>query len=1623
MHEPLRVGILSVELPGSACAVLRLLHPLDCDPRSVVVSWCARIMNDRVVVAPEPLERADVIVIQRSFPQPGSERVLEHVFSSGRPVIYECDDLLTEIPETNSNAPLGRECRPHILETLRNVSCVSVTTPALAAEFEPYARRIVVVPNRIDPRWFGVQPRDPRGPLAIGFVGTPTHQADLEQIEEALVYVAARYPDQLRFAFMGCRTPRLESLPNAHFEGFAPDYKSYAKRLSSLRLDVGLAPLIDDRFNRCKSDIKWLEYSAAGAICVASDVEPYRNSIHSGRDGLLVSGGAEAWGAALCSLIENRDRCRRMATRTQLAMLRENQRRSLSSSLLPCLTRLYATHSDRPRPSCSIVIPTFDRVDLLQQCIGRLFELGLGGAELIVVDNGSSDGTLEYCRSLPTSQLRVIRNETNLGFSRACNQGARASRADCIVFLNNDTIPRRGWLEPLLRRVEEDASIGIVGSRLCYPDGTIQHAGIVFARPYGIPYLAYRGCVPDMPGVNRARELQAVAAASMLVRRSLFEDLGGFDEGYRNGFEDVDLCLRARELGFRVVFEPASELVHLEEQTPGRKQHDRENLDRFFTCSASRATIDETTYFLEDELQVRVGEREGESVRITSTLPNDQVRAAWERVAQVEVALASRDFESVRAILLQLDPWPAEQSSLEWGRRIAEELGLEEARAVFEQRASTFAALPYELDLGSREAELNVTVGVCVYGDAGSESLAASVASVLAQTHADFELLVLELCDLDELPPISEKEISGSSSREAWRDDPRVQVHRCALRGRAQLHRVFNLAVSMLRSDWLTLMPAGDRMVPWKLERQVSVLAASAEIDACFHDAEFVDADGIPREGSFRPQVPLADLVHGRAGPALFDHDFIPAATVMFRRGLVRRVGLQEQGWVNDYQFWLKAGVSGCRVHFLAERLSQHRLVHATAAIRARISGEAERMKREMRRRYSIEDLFPETLRSEDQAAACAAAHFHLGVQFLVGSQSIPDLAKLEFERALDLLPSPEARHNLGLCYVAQGLHGAAVKLLDLERGGQLYTCAPQSSELGRLRAEPPLESGEDPPAADFLCVFENEESAAPLRALIRAYSERFRASDERQLVIVTTEIRFTRRVVEIYASVASELAIAESDLPCVYVQQVPPGNLSSVLRAQLATARAVQALPSVAARELSGWAVEVACPVIEAPSPELLGELGTREARAGAASVECLEPAPRRRILMVVHCFASEMGGTEKYVRDLGLGLLARGFEVTIFCPGNLSGPDEAVLRIEEDAGLRIAAVELQQQPCLASAISNPPVEKLFEQFIAREGFELIHFQHTWVGLPFSLIPIAQATGVPVCLTLHDFWLICARTHLMPPGARIACSGPDTLDKCVRCIQTPSDAGADPVRRGLIASLLEERRRLSLGALHACDVVTAPSDFVARTFERFGVAPGRIQVEGLGIAPIAAAERSSSTEIRFGFLGTFVAHKGADILVRAFAKVRGRARLELHGREEPDSTHELERWLQEDPRLSRCGAYAPTELAAILAGIDALVLPSRIESYCLVAREAFSAGVPVIAFRVGALPELIHDGRNGLLVEPDDEPGLTRAMQRFVDEPSLLAALRAGIEPPRSIALDVTEWAARYSRLIQTRG
>ena len=330
-------------------------------------------------------------------------------------------------------------------------------------------------------------------------------------------------------------------------------------------------------------------------------------------------------------------------------------------------------------PSVSIIIPVFNKCELTVQCLKALEAVTSHlPHEVIVVDNASTDDTPHHLKRF-AGRVCVLRNETNAGFAAACNQGAAAAQSNLFLFLNNDTVPLAGWLEPLLEELRLHPNVAAAGSKLLYQNKLVQHAGVAFTRDTRSPFHIHSFLRADDPRVNRRRELQAVTAACVLIRAEWFQKCGRFNEIYRNGYEDLELCLQIRKQGGTIVYQPKSVLFHLESQTPGRKRYDNENRALFFQRWNEMILSDEDACYFEDGYRLVERKRDSLIERRLVRLASDEDRRQWSVAAQTQRAAAERRWEEMTRLLADTEVWPRDAAVRRWAGALCQRQQLPEA--------------------------------------------------------------------------------------------------------------------------------------------------------------------------------------------------------------------------------------------------------------------------------------------------------------------------------------------------------------------------------------------------------------------------------------------------------------------------------------------------------------------------------------------------------------------------------------------------------------------------------------------------------------------------------------------------------------------------------------------------------------------------------------------------------------------------------------------------------------------------------------------------------------------------------------------------------------------------------
>lgn len=230
----------------------------------------------------------------------------------------------------------------------------------------------------------------------------------------------------------------------------------------------------------------------------------------------------------------------------------------------------------------SVVVPVYNSLAVLVPLLDSLIAYrNRTRIEVIFVDNASTDGSRflvhGFARRHPEFDVRVVENSVNVNFAGAVNQGFALSKYPLVLSLNADAEALHdGWLDTMVRTIESDQRIACVGAKLVYESGELQHAGMVFSR--GLPRHADRMAPANEPRANERRDVACLSAACLLISKAAIERAGGLDEGFKNGYEDVDFSLRLAAMGYRLVYEPGAMLIHREVTSPGRHAFEGTNL-------------------------------------------------------------------------------------------------------------------------------------------------------------------------------------------------------------------------------------------------------------------------------------------------------------------------------------------------------------------------------------------------------------------------------------------------------------------------------------------------------------------------------------------------------------------------------------------------------------------------------------------------------------------------------------------------------------------------------------------------------------------------------------------------------------------------------------------------------------------------------------------------------------------------------------------------------------------------------------------------------------------------------------------------------------------------------------
>ena len=221
------------------------------------------------------------------------------------------------------------------------------------------------------------------------------------------------------------------------------------------------------------------------------------------------------------------------------------------------------------KPFVSIIIPVYNQATYTYNCLKSILEnSGNVEYEVIIIDDCSSDNTEKIMQSI--NGINYVKNKENLGFLKNCNKGAKIAKGKYLLFLNNDTMVTKKWLENMLKLFENIEKCGMVGAKLVYPDGKLQEAGsIIFSD--GSAWNFGKFDEPELPEYNYVREVDYCSGAAILIKKELFESIGMFSEEFAPAYyEDTDLSMKVRAAGYKVMYQPFSKIIHFEGVSCGK---------------------------------------------------------------------------------------------------------------------------------------------------------------------------------------------------------------------------------------------------------------------------------------------------------------------------------------------------------------------------------------------------------------------------------------------------------------------------------------------------------------------------------------------------------------------------------------------------------------------------------------------------------------------------------------------------------------------------------------------------------------------------------------------------------------------------------------------------------------------------------------------------------------------------------------------------------------------------------------------------------------------------------------------------------------------------------------------
>lgn len=410
-------------------------------------------------------------------------------------------------------------------------------------------------------------------------------------------------------------------------------------------------------------------------------------------------------------------------------------------------------------------------------------------------------------------------------------------------------------------------------------------------------------------------------------------------------------------------------------------------------------------------------------------------------------------------------------------------------------------------------------------------------------------------------------------------------------------------------------------------------------------------------------------------------------------------------------------------------------------------------------------------------------------------------------------------------------------------------------------------------------------------------------------------------------------------------------------------------------------------------------------------------------RILQVAHQYPpAHVGGVELYTQAISHALGARGHAVSVFCRSFVRATPEAW----EEQEVRIrAAYQGDWDPLRRfwGTFHAPAIAEAFQETLDQTQPEIVHIQHL-MGLPTTLIDLLQRRAIPFVITLWDYWWVCANAQLLTNDSQRLCDGPRAYLNCARCALARSGKRRWQPTMPLAAGTLAWRNRRLRRILNASRALIAPTEFVRRWYSEHGAPAARLHVltPALEDAP-PRQERSPHTPIRFLYVGGLTWQKGVHVLVEAFAGMQGAAELWIAGDESVEPEYVASLRARAPTSVRFCGRLGRAALWETLAQVDVVAIPTLwYETFSFILSEAFAAGLPVVASRLGPLADRVRDEVDGLLVTPGDVAAWREALQRLAEDATLRHRLQAQVRPPLSLPQHIADLERLYVEVVCSR-